>query len=104
MSKSVLIRSIAMLSFAVSLAACNGPSTLRGKVSDQGGTQQQGLGADGFGGSGTVAAATSVRVMSVGSGGVLTPLATGQVDASGEYSVTLSGGDRLVVEAVDAQG
>ena len=108
MSNSALIRSLAVLSFAISLAACNGPSTLRGKISDQNGTQQQGLSdTGGLGGTGTVSTAASVRVMSINPDGTLAQLAyssTVQVSASGEYSIELQGGERLIVQALDAQG
>jgi len=108
MFNSALTRSIPMLVLAAALAGCNPPSTLRGKISDQNGTQQQGLSdTGGLGGSGTVSAATQVRLMQIGADGTLTQLAgtsTVEVSASGEWTATVPGGDRIIVQALDAQG
>src|SRR5262249_5636206 len=108
MSNSALTRSLPMLVLAAAMAGCNPPSTLRGKISDQNGTQQQGLSdTGGLGGSGTVSAATQVRLMQIGASGTLSQISgssTVDVDASGEWSATFPGGDRIIVQALDAQG
>lgn len=109
MSTTSRIRSLSMLALAASLAGCGqSTTTLRGKVSDQNGTQQQGLSdTGGLGGSGTVSAATEVRVMQIGSDGSLTQLQgseTAQVTASGEYTLHFPGGDHVIIQALDAQG
>ena len=107
MSTTSRIRSLSMLALAASLVGCGQASTLRGKITDQNGTQQQGLSTDGLGGSGTVAAATQVRLMQISSDGTLTQLqgseAT-QVNASGEYTLHFTGDERLIIQALDAQG
>src|SRR3954467_14625630 len=105
---STSARILSAIALAASLAGCGQYSTLRGKISDQPGTQQQGLSdTGGLGGSGTVSSATSVRLMKIGSDGTLSQLdssATAQVKASGEYSVRFTGGERIVIQALDAQG
>jgi len=109
MSTTARIRTISILALAVSLAACEQSATLRGRISDQNGTQQQGLSdTGGLGGSGTVSAATEVRLMQIGSDGTLTQMQgskAAKVDATGQYSVTITSSvDRVVIQALDAQG
>lgn len=91
------------------LCACGGSDTVKvhGKVTDQEGTQQQGVvrAQGNLGGSGTVSAATQVRVSSVGDGGKLTTVAEGSLAAGGSYSLDVPAGqERLVLQAVDASG
>lgn len=89
------------------LTGCGGNATITGKVSDQPGTQHQGLssGPDGFGGSGSAAAATKVRASSIGSNGALTTVAEANVSASGTYSLNIPPDQRkLIVQAIDANG
>lgn len=97
-----------VVGLALFLAACGGESTLRGRVTDGSGTQAQVRGAVGagkLGGSGTLAATSSVKVMSVGNFGALELVAEADVSASGEYQVEVpQGSQRLIVQAVNASG
>jgi hypothetical protein len=81
---------------------------VQGKVTDTQGRQGQALtsgAVPGLGGSGTAAAATKVRAQMVGADGTLSVLAEAQVEAGGSYSFNLpEGSERVVVEAVDAEG
>jgi hypothetical protein len=92
------------------LAACGGSDTVevRGKVSDQEGTQQQRLGAfgeEGLGGTGTVSAASMVRASTVGPGGQLTLVGEAEVSAQGSYTLEVPAKEqRLVIQAVDSSG
>ncbi|HYV47718.1 MAG TPA: hypothetical protein VFA20_22825 [Myxococcaceae bacterium] len=109
MSTTARIRTLSIIALAASLAACDQAATIRGKISDQSGTQQQGLSdTGGLGGSGTVSAATEVRLMQINSDGTLTQMQdskTAKVDASGQYSVTItSSADHVIIQALDAQG
>ncbi|HEY8209688.1 MAG TPA: hypothetical protein VIG99_19510 [Myxococcaceae bacterium] len=108
MSTSALTRLLSAIAVAASLAGCDQYSTLRGKVSDQQGTQQQGLSdTGGLGGSGTVSAATEVRLMQIGTDGTLSKIQysdTVKLSASGEYSIRFPGGERILIQALDAQG
>lgn len=81
----------------------SGKATLKGKVTDGTGTQQQGLGS--LGGSGTVAAASKVRVSEVGANGSLTLVAEGQLQSGGSYSLEVPAGKKkLIVQAIDGSG
>ncbi|HVE87813.1 MAG TPA: hypothetical protein VND93_33375, partial [Myxococcales bacterium] len=105
MSTHELIRLLVAAMVAVSVAGCDQSSKVRGKISDQPGTQQQGLSdTGGLGGSGTASAATAVQVMEVDSAGNLTMATSANVEASGSYVVEVPAGDRLIIQAVDAQG
>lgn len=105
------LRTLCGLAFAVSLiAACGQPasssSTVRGRTSDELGTQKQGLGGESLGGSGTVSAATKVRISRVGSGGKLETVAETDVKADGKWQAELAGNGekKLVAQALDASG
>jgi hypothetical protein len=92
------------------LAACGGEDTakVRGKLSDQEGTQQQSIGAfgeEGLGGSGTVSAASMVRASTVGPGGQLTLVGEAEVSAQGSYTLEVPADEqRLVIQAVNSSG
>src|SRR5688572_16407917 len=93
------------------LVACGGEDTaaVRGRVTDQEGTQRQGISRafaeNGLGGSGSVSSASKVRASSVGSGGTLTLVGEADISAQGSYTVEVpSGQQRLVLQAVDASG
>ena len=93
------------------LVACGGSDTVkvRGKVTDQEGTQPQSVvsafAGEGLGGSGTVSAATRVRASTVGQGGQLTLVGEAELSAEGSYSIEVpEGSERLVLQAVDSSG
>jgi hypothetical protein len=93
------------------LVACGGGDTVevRGKVTDQEGTQPQNrVGAfagEGLGGSGTVATASKVRVSTVGQGGQLSLVGEAEVAVQGSYSLEVPAEQqRLVIQAVDSSG
>ena len=91
------------------LAACGGDTVkVRGKVSDQDGTQQQSIGAfggEGLGGTGTVSSATKVRASTVAQGGQLSLVGEVEVSAQGSYSLEVPAEEqRLVIQAVDSSG
>src|SRR4051794_25734650 len=98
---------------ALALTACQGNVEVKGKVSESNGSQTQqshlttyasGI-SPGFGGQGSVAAASNVRAQSVGSGGTTSVIAESKVEASGSYSLSIpEGSERVVIEAVDANG
>lgn len=107
MSSSSGIRRGTFVAVAVFiLAGCGGTSTVSGKVSDQAGSQQQGLSSAGeFGGSGTVSMTKTVKAAALGSDGSVQVIAEAQVDASGRYELDVPSGEhRLILQAVDAQG
>ena len=93
---------------ALGLAACGGSDAkVRGRVSDEVGTQAQGQvrAQGGLGGSGTVAAASQVRVSSVGPGGTLEAQGEAEVQAGGTYELSVPAGEeRLVLQALDTSG
>jgi hypothetical protein len=103
-------RNLWMAAATLVLAACGGGDTaeVRGRVTDQEGTQRQGIRAlaeNGLGGSGSVSTASKVRASSVGSGGTLTLVGEADISAQGSYTVEVpSGEQRLVLQAVDASG
>ena len=89
---------------ALGLAAgCNGGSaTVKGNVTDSGGSQAQQLR---LGGSGTVSGSTQVRVSSLGGSGALTTVATTTLAADGSYSLSVpANSTQLVVQSLDASG
>jgi hypothetical protein len=102
------VSSVALVVAVYILAGCGGgTSTVRGKVSDQPGSQQQGLSSSAgeFGGSGTVSATKVVKAAVLGGDGSLQVIAEAEVDASGRYDLTVPSGEhRLILQAVDAQG
>jgi hypothetical protein len=93
------------------LCACGGDTVqVRGKITDQEGTQGQSQGVQAFagqglGGSGSVSAASKVQVNSVGANGALTLVAEAEISAQGSYTVDVPAGEeRLVIQAVDDSG
>lgn len=102
MSVSMRVLAAATLLFAV---GCGGP-VVRGKVSDEAGSQsQQGLtsGFAGSGGSGTVSAAKKVELVAHAAGGGVTVVSTANVQADGRYTIDLpQNHERLVVRALSA--
>lgn len=95
---------------SAALFGCGGAGTanVRGKVSDQSGTQgqsQQGLSAPGLGGSGTVSAASKVTAYQIQNDGSLTAVATADVQANGTYELTVpDNAQKLIVTAQAADG
>lgn len=82
-------------------------STLRGRVSDGGGSQPQSLKilSDKLGGSGSIAGTAKVRVRQLRAGGSLDVVAEGTIQADGRYSIAVPPGQkRLIAESVDAAG
>jgi hypothetical protein len=92
------------------LCACSGGDTVEvtGKVTDQEGTQRQGVvraAGGGLGGSGTVAATQRIRVNTVGPQGELTVVAETSVSGAGRYALEVPAEqERLVLQAVDGSG
>ncbi|MCB9791395.1 MAG: hypothetical protein H6741_01595 [Alphaproteobacteria bacterium] len=75
-------------------------STVQGRVDDGAGQQSRSLG-----GSGTVEAASTVTLSTVNEDGSLTLISEAEVDSSGSYSLDApSGEDRMVLEALNAEG
>lgn len=82
-------------------------STLKGRVSDGGGSQAQGLRilSGSFGGSGSVSAAVKVRVGQLKADGSLSVVAEAAVQSGGSYVVAVPAGQkRLVAECLDVSG
>jgi hypothetical protein len=92
------------------LAACGGSDNIqvRGRVTDQQGTQRQDIRRafdNGLGGSGSVAAASKVQASTVGPNGSLTVVGEAELSAQGSYTVEVPPGEqRLVLQAVDDSG
>lgn len=77
-----------------------GVGRIQGKLTDDGGERQAGLG-----GSGTVSSASTVRASSVDNGGGLQTLGEAKVQAGGTYALDLPANrEKLVVQALDASG
>ncbi|MCI0572072.1 MAG: hypothetical protein L0Y66_15060 [Myxococcaceae bacterium] len=91
----------------LTLGACGGSVEVKGRITDEVGQQQQGLGSGApvLGGQGTAAAATRVTASTVAPGGSLTVVAEAEVTADHTYSLELARGtERVVLQALDAQG
>src|SRR5262245_43708002 len=99
MSFSSGIRRGALFAVAVFIVAgCGGTSTVSGKVSDQAGSQQQGLSSAGeFGGSGTVSTTKTVQAAALSSDGSVQVIAQAQVDASGRYELAIPSGEHRLI-------
>lgn len=99
-----------VLGAVVTLMACgdgSGQATVRGKVTDGSGTQQQQrVGqTEKFGGSGTVSATSEVRISALQPGGELTTLAEAELAADGSYQAEVPPGQtHLIVQALSASG
>jgi hypothetical protein len=95
---------------ATAFGCGNSDSTLKGRVSDDTGSQMQALGSRslgirGFGGSGSVSAAAKVRVGRLQADGTLQIVAEAQIQAGGRYEVKVPANEkRLIAESVDASG
>src|SRR5687767_6533768 len=78
---------------AALLAACGNPgaggggAALEGRVSDDTGTQRQGLSSDELGGSGSVSSASKVRLSRLKADGTLEQLAEAMVSSGGRYQL-----------------
>src|SRR4051794_3003194 len=93
------------------LCACGGGADntvqVRGRVTDQEGSQGQSLGVkafggEGLGGSGTVSAASKVRASTVAEGGSLKLEGEAELSAQGSYSLEVpEGQQKLVLQVVD---
>lgn len=82
-------------------------STIKGRVSDNNGSQPQSLKilSGKFGGAGSISAATKVRVSRLKTDGTLDSLAEATVTTGGRYELAAPAGQkRLIVESVDVSG
>lgn len=96
------------------LCACGGGADdtvqVRGKVTDQEGSQGQSLGVrafggEGLGGTGTASAASKVRASTVAEGGSLKLVGEAEISAQGSYTVEVpEGQQKVVLQVVDASG
>jgi hypothetical protein len=97
------------LAVTITIAACgpqSGSTTLKGRVSDDTGTQQQGLTSSELGGQGTASATAKVRVSRINTDGSLALVSDTAVKSDGTYSLSaaVANEEKLVVQSVDASG
>lgn len=94
----------------ISLAACGNPgsgggATLKGRTTDDTGTQQQGLTSDQLGGSGSVAATAKVKANKLKADGTLEVVGEAEVTSGGHYELKVPAGEKkLIVQSVDSTG
>lgn len=101
-------KKLSLLGALVVLAACgSGGTNVKGHVSDQSGSQAQAAtaGITSLGGEGTASAAAQANAYTVGSDGTLALVASAEVDAQGDFSLSVpDGAQKLVIQAADADG
>jgi SWI/SNF-related matrix-associated actin-dependent regulator 1 of chromatin subfamily A len=101
-------KQLSLLGALVVLAACgSGGTNVKGHVSDQSGSQAQAAtaGITSLGGEGTASAAAKANAYTVGSDGALSLVASAEVDAQGDFSLSVpDGAQKLVIQAADADG
>lgn len=103
-------KKLTLLGALVALSACGsggGGANVKGHVSDNQGSQMQSTtaGLTGLGGQGTTTAATKANAYSVAADGSLSLVASADVDAQGNYALTVpDGAEKLVIQATDKGG
>ncbi len=99
------IRTLLCMAFAVACGNPQGGATLEGRVDDGVGSQKQGLSSTELGGSGTVSAASKVRLMRLKADGSLELVTEATVKSGGAYELSAPAGEKkLIVQSLDASG
>jgi hypothetical protein len=103
------MKRITLAVLAVTALAC-GPqastTNLKGRTTDDTGSQQQGLSSSELGGSGSVSATAKIRVSAIQPDGTLELIGDGAVKSDGSYDVSVAAADteKVVVQSIDASG
>jgi hypothetical protein len=94
---------------AITLGACGVPSgetTLKGRTSDETGVQRQGLTSGELGGSGSLSAASKIRVSRLKTDGTLELVGEGSVSSGGQFEISIPAANekKLIAQSIDATG